>query len=379
MKIVFNSLDGFTTEYTRLIEQFTKFEMKIEINTNEEKTLYLTNLFINTRNVRQGPRPTIEQQAVIIQTIRYYIHENESIPVLIPSGPKKTKDGESVDLAELSVIKILKCLNDAAKKVYAPGFSFHIRLEDWTGKYLEGENALFSMNKYIEDFQTLNRLIGDPAISFFTESKLTPWSNFEEVANKMSAHIQDYLIESQNIPEEERATLDSFSILAGLGWKGIIPQPMREYLINKYAKLYPEYKNTPDFYTKMMAKYLGATFAGHILKVRTPWSNNHKHLEIGFALPTPGIPENMQSTRVYYRSITLNNSKHNIPYWRAKGILKINENDDIRISLLSWNDLPSSNNISKGELVFTEDIVYKTAVTENPLTVRVKADIIFES
>jgi len=352
LQIEFKSEDQTLGNYSSLLEQFTKFELQMGIETVEEKTQFLFKLFLNSRNVRQGPQPGIEQQANILKVIRTYVQKNEPIPVLIPSGPKKTKHLESIDLAELSMIKILICLNKTAQTVYKPGFVFHVRMEDNTGHWLEGQTKEItqSMDDYIRDFYILvTHVFETKYIIPFRESKLAKYENYVVKAKENTAVIFKYLLATPfgKIPADD---LPEYLKLKEIGWQGTIPLEMRTYLEDKYRKLYP--KASLEYILNMMAKYLGGTLARHQIKAVGKEQFTDGCLEIGFANPTPGVPESLLSTRIYYRTMTLSNTKRHMPYWRAKGIFKIDENDKIRMSLINWSDLDEINLI-EGYLTFT--------------------------
>jgi len=355
LKILFQSPDQTLSHYSSLLEQLTKFELVMGIESLEEKINYLSKLFFNSRNVRQGPQPGIEQQANILKTIRNYVMANEPIPVLIPSGPKKTKNGESIDLAELSIIKILMCLNKTAKAVYGPGFIFIVRLEDNTGNWLEGNTieVTSSMDNYIRDFYLLVSILGvEKEIVLYRESAWIKPDIFRNKAHENAEVILAYL-KATPFGKEPTEDMWEYKRLKEIGWKGLIPLEMRTYYELKYQKLYPN--ASYDFIINMMAKYMGGTLARHQLGgVGTELYKEKGCLEIGIATPTPGVPESMFSARVYYRTMTLANTKRHMPYWRAKGIFKIDENDQVRMSLLNWSEIKEVNLI-EGHLTFSNE------------------------
>ena len=129
---------------------------------------------------------------------------------------------------------------------------------------------------------------------------------------------------------------------------------MRNYLFDKYKKLYPGIPHEKEML--MVSSYLAATLARNITKSTGKEEGRFlmkgQPLEMAFARPTPGIPEGMHSTRVYYRTIPLSNSKKDMPFWRTHGILKVNSKGDGRYSLTTFDDP----NLIKGHIVLSDEI-----------------------
>ncbi len=57
--------------------------------------------------------------------------------------------------------------------------------------------------------------------------------------------------------------------------------------------------------------------------------------KLHFAPPVVGTPHELVSTRLYYRTVPLSHSKQHIPFWRARGILKV-KGGDTRMSFAPW-------------------------------------------
>jgi hypothetical protein len=342
-------------DYIPYLNKFMKIEMNQQLTNKQEIAEVLLSIIIGSRNIRQGKAPTIEVQANIIKLIKQCMETGKPIPVLVGSGPKKTDNNSSIDIAELSVLNILECVNNEVKKFHKPGLDIQIRLEDLTGIWLEGDKAVNSMDRYMKDFQKLLRILGYENIKTFRESQLTSLKDFTESSKMYSELFEEYLTETHELDESEYTSTDSYKKLTETGWKGIVPFVMREYLYNKYYKLIPGINKKGMI--EVASKYLGSTLARNKLnatgKSAGMYESGFKPMEIAFATPTPGIPEDMHGARVYYRTVTLKNSKKHIPYWRAKGILKINKMGDVRYSLTGWGEdlnqiIPGYYDISNG-------------------------------
>ena len=109
---------------------------------------------------------------------------------------------------------------------------------------------------------------------------------------------------------------------------------MRDYYHKCYAHLFPDY--TENQRLAVIAKYMAGTLARHQLQATGVDKSWPGHFQINFAPPIPGIPKSLVSTRLYYRTVPLSQSKRHMPFWRAKGILKLN--GEVRVSLLNWSE-----------------------------------------
>ena len=291
---------------------------------------------IGSRQVRLAGVPTPESQVAMREVVRACINAGHPIPVLVVSGPKKTTVGESIDLAELSALKILSCLNKRVKVYFPQGIVVRIRLEDTTGYYLEeGVKGLReSIDRYIGDFAALIRVVGYDFITPVREQTLMNEAQLREAADRISPLIMSYLIDSEAVDESKWEELDSWKKLRATGWQGLIPREMRDYYHARYQHLFPQYGQHERF--MVTAKYLAGTLARYQLKATGADQSWPGFFQINFAPPVPGIPKSLVSTRLYYRTVPLNQTKRHIPFWRAKGVLKLN--GSARISLLSWNE-----------------------------------------
>lgn len=341
--------------YKSLIEEHIKTTMPDAVINAKEQANIILGLFIGSRNIRQGPQPCVEQQAAMLKVIKEHIALKAPIPILIPSGPKKTKNDESVDLAELNVLKNLKCLNESVINIYPAGFSYLFRMEDSTGIIIEGQEVTNSVHKYISQFQQLIELLNmDSYTKLFRESTAigdpVQFDNYKAEVNKYSNIIYEYLMITNDLPEAHWASTYQWKTLNKTGWIGSIPNETREHYFKKYMKLYPN-SNIHDLY-RHLSLYFACSLQRSIARITGKEKFPNGFLSINYSSPSPGVTESLFSTSIFYRSISLKQSKHNIPFWRAKGIYKIAENNKIRRSLISWTNF--NEDIHQGSISFAK-------------------------
>lgn len=315
----------------------------------------ISSLFMGTRNVRLAGCPSPESQVLIRSVIREAMAQGKPIPVLSAAGPKKSNSGQ-IDLAEFSAMQQLVCLQERVLKYYEPGMSFRIRLEDTTGTFLEPVDSTAEMNQYCTDFIRLCRLLEERIGGHFLE----PWresSNVEQSGKMLKlAH--------HNIKAFEHAYLtgDSSGVEAA-GWRSGVGQDWRDFLDERYSKLFPQWTEERRAY--QAARYLSSTLARHLTQMSgaTPdWTVNGAHLDVSFATPAPGAAK--ASTRVYYRTMSVKQTKQHLPYWRGKGYFRLVDGS-LRMGLVRCTD---SNSFVPGKLTL--------ASTDGSIKLDVAADFL---
>ncbi len=322
--------------YAPDIQRFMEHEYPgLNSGTTESLVDAISTEIVGTGQVRYGSKPNPESLVAIRQVIRLHVDAGAPIPVLVPAGPKKPVDTHSVDMAELSALKMLGCLNDRVRQYYPAGINYRIRLEDVTGWFLEGHipTTRPAIERYLADFEMLIRIMGyDQAIIPVRESTMMTEREFSELSLQIAAPMEEY-VRATDQSFDDYENLPSWQKLVELGWKGLIPPEQRNFYRERFTKLIPDLDAAGV--ERHMVKYLASTLAR--IKLNAVGSGSwSKWIQLNFAPPVPGIPTSMVSTRVHYRTAPLRMTKRHLPYWRAKGFLKLN--DDVRIALASWTE-----------------------------------------
>jgi hypothetical protein len=292
----------------------------------------LTDLFLATKQYRIGPKPNLESQVAIRSVIRSAIEAQAPINILIPAAAIKVPIGESLDLAELSVLRILQCLIERVSHHYAPGVFIRIRLEDLTEYVIsDGTPDLGEhVEHYIDQFRGLNFALGlQRHIDLVPESDLVDSERFLAAAAGYRRVFRDHL---EDVYSNPRRVQGSANALAHIGWNGGVSPEFAEFLDSRYRKLYPDLSFAQRL--DAAAAYLSAILARRNLDATGRFPTGQ--LEISFAPPMPDAPE--VSTRVYYRTVPLAESSNHMPFWNAKGHIRISEDGTARIALGRWDE-----------------------------------------
>jgi hypothetical protein len=301
---------------------------------------------IGTGQARSGSKPNPESYVAIRQVVRENVELDRPIPILVPAGPKKPLIGESVDVAEMSALRMLSCLNDRITKYWPQGAEFRIRLEDITGWFLEGHvpGVNESIATYLQDFEALiNVLELEKVITPVRESSMMSLNAFRELTLEIAEPMGDF-VKHTDEGFDGFESLAAWKKLNELGWKGEIPAEQRNFYRGRFAKLIPDM--SPAEIETHMVNYLSSTLARVKLGATGVDKNWKGVIQLNFAPPVPGIPRSLVSTRVHYRTAPLSMTKMHVPYWRAKGFLKVN--NEVKIGLSNWfEDLDLETNVVK--------------------------------
>lgn len=322
--------------YSTQIRQFFQSEFPAITSKSTSDVLELiTEAILASGKIRLGPRPSIESQFSIRQTIGNLMALNMPIRFLMPWGSEKPVSLQTVDLAEVAALKTLSCLQARVKQVYEPGIHVRVRVEDATAPslfYDRKEQARLDAHIYTESLKNLVNVFDlTNYIQLVLESTMVTEERFNQELLSISHVMLDYLTWSEN-PQGDILSSKAFHKLNSLGWTNRIPTEQREHYRGTYRRLYGMDDKAA---TAMLARYLSQSLARVRLKMlgNLEWED---YLGLSFVGPIPGEEKSRTLKRIYYRTIPENLSSLHMPPWRAKGYLSITDSDRLRVRLASW-------------------------------------------
>lgn len=287
---------------------------------------------------RFGPMPNVESQSSMLQVVRMAIKRGVPIPMLCPWGSKKPGNEGIVDVAELSGLRTLQCLQSRVTQFYTPGLDIRVRLEDVGGFYLfrdEGEAARTSSKRYVADFEKLVKILGLRFIETVREGQLTTEEEYVRVADALYPKVLAYLVDTDRNGLAGYETLDSWKALSAEGWMGEIPLEQRGFYYQRYARIYG---SDTEIQVRKLAEYLAGSLARYKLKATGPrddWGRNF--IQLNFAPPAPGAPQGIIERRIHYRTLSTEFTRDHLPSWRARGFYRFKPGSEVPSpALASW-------------------------------------------
>lgn len=346
MNVMVNADNRFDP-YSGLLRSFVLREFALQqAFTKGELLDALTEAILATGQVRFGPKPSPESQVKIREIVQKYIGFGRPIPFLLPWGSEKP-DGGGIDIAELSALKTLICLQERIRRVYEPGAEFVIRLEDVSAPHLfyeRMEAAKREAELYCTGFAATVAIIGaDKFITPFLESSRVNVEDFNHMADLILPHMEQHVINP-----EEPSPLET---LQRFGWKGQLAPATIDYYMGLYEKLYP--RATLGDKTHRVARYFSGVCARKYLDLmgnKPEWGNDF--LELSFVPAAPGFDPNRLMKRVFYRTMPSGITSNHIAPWRAKGYVRICGENTVKPALASFNEKLDYN---KAEIVLEKD------------------------
>jgi len=307
----FTADDGQANGYDLPIERFVHNMFPGVLQTDSETVLdTVINIFLGSRQVRLTPLPAPEVQVNLRSIARKHIEAGTPIPVLVPFGPHKPNDELSVDIAELAVLKRLRCLQHDVQQHYKPGLHFTVRLEDLTGLVIRGEKTNLPQRQYCRDFEGLVHCL--ELCSFVTvlrESSVVSEKKFLEHARAAAPKFLDSFWGDE----------DAKAWLGEMGWKGAIHPDTLDFIRQRQARRHGGDHRAVD---ASASRYFASALARRITGATMEAEGGSLHLY--FAPPMPGVDWRLHGSRVYYRTVPLRASRRHLPPWRAEGYLRVN-------------------------------------------------------
>ena len=309
-------------------------ELDFPVADKDNLATTILNIMMGTRQIREGSKPGIDYQYNAKRTIEACIEGNKQIMVYLPSGPKKPHlDGAYVDLAEYWFITILGQIADKISAIYAPGIRFNIIAEDASMELFEPEIPLKAATAYITKFNNLVRVLGySNSVVVIPESKFVTAQALLETGYEIRNTMTSYL--TMAYASVMKSDIDSMSKymtkLNELGWQGDITRETLDYYYYNFSNNYPG--KSRNELIEAISLYLSTSYARYKLGVRPDGiiASNAKRV--------PGVIWGKHN-RIYYRTVPLCKTKTNIPFWRARGVIAI-ENGEYITKLFPYNQTP---------------------------------------
>jgi hypothetical protein len=339
--------------YSKQLSRFFTMEFPQMNGNDKELTLeYVTKALIATNQIRYGPVPSPESLVAIRSTVRNSIGRNEPIPILMPFGSRKAILGQQLDIAEVSALKTIACLQGRVQGRYSPGIQLNIRIEDVSGNSLfeeDGDQSRKESLDYCLNFVNLIRVLGYDFIHPVLESDMFTEEIFNETSAKILDVMIEYLRETDAYGIQEHEKLSSYKKLEEMGYKGGISQDQRDYYRGRYKAWNPAI--TQYEASVKLAKYQAGVWARKLLGgsgTNPIWGKDY--LRLTFSPPVPGTPIGVYDKDIYYRTLPTKFAMTHIPPWRAKGFLEIS-NEEITPKLANFGD---KKNYSPCKVTFIE-------------------------
>ena len=316
---------------------------------------HIINSFIGTLKTRIGPVPENYQFQILHNIVNYYVNHNIPIDTILTWGPKKFFSGKNeslIDLSEILSLQTLFELNNKIKEKYLPGASFTIFIEDFEGRFIEGEQLSNIFDSYITSFEKLLKIVdtnniirivrtGDLLMSKFDMSKI----NLK--LNENYLKLKNYWVESDKKGIDSSESLNSYNEIKKIGWFEKIGHDTRDYYLKRLDKMLGDTK-TREQKIDMTVRLLACVLIHRQFEVFKV-NENMNPVKLSF-LKISGGPKKLMDGRVDIRTLSTNISKRHIAAWAAKGCLKLKKNTYFPV-LYTWKEVEENkSNFIKAEI-----------------------------
>lgn len=333
------------------------FQKKNNINVSNDTIVNnIIDLFIGSLKTRIGPEPDKEQKEILYKIVNFYVQKKLPIDTILTWGPKKFfsgKDEDSIDLSEVLSFQTLMELNTKVKSIYSPGLYFHLFIEDFEGKFIEGTHLEKTFNSYISGLEKLVKVLGMNKIIrvIRTQDLISVNYNSEELKTQLEEnynYLSKYWLESEKLGIDNSENLESFKQIEKLGWFEKIGHDTRDYYIGRLNRILG---NTKTHIQKVdMTVRLLACVLVHRQYDLFKMNNKSDPVKLSF-LKISGGPKKLMNGRIDIRTLPTSVSKKHLSPWTAKGCLRLKKNKILPV-LRRYNELIEiQKNIIEGEII----------------------------
>ena len=217
-------------------------------NTNSSKDLVINNIIdilVGSLKTRIGPEPDEEQRKLFYNIINFFVQANMPIDTILTWGPKKFfngKEEDHIDLSEALSFQTLMLLNNRIRSVYTPGLQIYLFIEDFEGKFIEGDYLENIFDSYIGELEKLVKILRMSKIIRIirTQDLILINYNFEELTAQLKKNydcLSKYWLESEKLGIDNSEKLESYKKIEKLGWFEKIGHDTRDYYIGRLNKM----------------------------------------------------------------------------------------------------------------------------------------------
>ena len=303
----------------------------------DERVNQIVNVLADKRDIIKGFKPSNETLERIKNNISNCINTSSPIGIVISWGCIKTPNfcQDGIDIAEFIALEQFININQKVLEYYDKGMEFNIFLGD------EWYDFIYGYRKGIEDycsgFEKLIEIMNLENIQVSRLSYIINYSDKDRLIEKAKRYFESlkwYWSDSEKIPEKDWTKLESYNSLVKTGFKGILPNIMREFFIDKMNRYLPN----AGFQEKLEA--IWRYFAYGLMIIDEDLLGRNK-CAIDFSLisPPPGAPDKcIFDHRLRMRSMPYEATKKGYAPWVSGGII-ISEEGNFRPSSITDYDL----------------------------------------
>jgi hypothetical protein len=353
-------------EYNEVINRyFHNGFPKVATVKGEDVVDILTSVLVGSKETRYGPSPKAEGLVTVRKTIRSAVEMGLPIPILIPWGGRKMDKNLSLDVAEVSALKQLLCIDEQVKKFYAPGLLMNIRIEDVNARWLYKEDE--GIDDYSGGMVDLIELLSGDSLMFgIRESSLMDLDLYMQISEEYAELLAKVITAQMAMPSLDVNTIPEYTELVKRGWQGLIPDEQRSYYLDRYVRMDPD--GSIDSHISKLADYFAGSKTRYDLKGKAnPETPVGSFIQINFSPKVPGAPNSLFNNTLYYRTVPESSGRTHVAPWRGKGYLELLDGD-VAISKMVNTGIEAPK--------FTRDSVTLTSNDEK-ISVLIRADYVY--
>ena len=301
----------------------------------ESRIKAIADILIGSKRTRIGAQPSPEHRAYLETQIGRSVEAGFPIEVICLWGAVKGYglDGDRLqaDLADAMGIRRFAVLDDLVRTIYSPGLRVRLIRENVGELALTTTDAItvdHNMDIYGGSLDNLVQVLSPlGGVRFVNESdllsRIMSQYDFLMMGRGHGAALESYLRASAGVHDTQKDSLPEYAALTERGWKGIIPDSMRDWYT---ARVTAEHagkdpiKPIADYFGFALTRYQVGLYAGLFSEEIAP-------LKASFVPYPNGTEESMRKGRIEYK-VKDSHGNNTTPPWCGYGFLRAGEEYD---------------------------------------------------
>jgi len=261
---------------------------------------------------RPGAPPDVlmSNRAVLETRMAHWIRRGDPIAAQMLWSPKKhwvVGPDSDVDIAELAALNTLLSVHNSVRRIHHPGLKFTFYMEDVEFEFMEGQEPELeeARGRYFNGLRGIVHALGLEDVFAFlkmSDKSLDAQERRDWVAQMQENYdaLERYWYESERRGIARHETYDSYRALQRLGWRGSIPEQMRDHYLRRLTTV--QERPRAEKVSMILRNFAGMLL--HYQKNLLTRGHEAPPIKFSFIPPAPGAPAGMLGGRIDLRFVS---------------------------------------------------------------------------
>jgi hypothetical protein len=276
----------------------------------ERRTRLATDAMLAAARPGAAPEVLASNRSVLEARIANCVGRGLPIAAQMLWSPKKhwvVGPDSDVDIAELTALNTLLSVHNSVRLIHRPGLRFMFYVEDLEFEFMEGLEPELkdARRRYLDGLRGIVRALDLEDVFAFLKMSDKSWDEQERrdwVAQMQENHdaLERYWYESENNGIARFESYDSYHALQKLGWRGSIPEEMRNHYLRRLNAV--KERSRAEKVSMILRNFAGMLL--HHQKNLLTRGSETPPIKFSFIPPAPGAPAELLGGRIDLRFVS---------------------------------------------------------------------------